>query len=100
MTKLESRAASMNFASKDLCAKQLAIEGLEETKMRELHYRLASFEQKLEVLEKHIEQVPKKLAQVLYFVLSEVSGIKEEDAAKIANHVAPGTITFPSSMRQ
>ena len=106
LVKLEERAVVTNSNSKDLCAKQLTIEALEDALMRELHYRLEEVEGKLERLLHHNPQslapLQATLAQAVFIPLHEAAGIDEADAANIANHLAPGSVRLPpaSDLRQ
>ncbi|NEQ31712.1 MAG: hypothetical protein F6K04_12025 [Leptolyngbya sp. SIO4C5] len=99
LVKLEARAATMNSDSKDLCAKQLTIAGLEDAPMRELYCQLGELERKLDRL---LHQLPQgaaqmraALAKAVFFILYEAAEITEADAASIANHIAPHSIRLP-----
>lgn len=95
LSKLESRAEEEGFASRDLCAKQFTLSGIENEAVREAEYRMSELDRKLTLLAKGLLAQDHKLGQTLLMLLYEVGKMDYGEAAQVANRVVPGCVRTP-----
>ncbi|NER93536.1 MAG: hypothetical protein F6J86_06815 [Symploca sp. SIO1B1] len=97
LEKLEKRATLMRLESAGLCAKHLTLEGLEDTRIKELHYLLHQLKTQVsgEVSEVRKElgeletRLETKIAKMVFVMLHEVCGMDTGDATKVAQSLSP-----------
>ena len=98
LEKLEKRATLLRLESAGLCAKHLTIEGLEDTKIKELHYLLHQLRKQVsgEVSELRSElgQLETKIAKMVFVLLHEVCGMDTGDATKVAQGLCPDALNL------
>ncbi|NEP11594.1 MAG: hypothetical protein F6K14_15555 [Symploca sp. SIO2C1] len=102
LEKLEKRATLLRLESAGLCAKHLTIEGLEDTRMKELHYLLHQLRKELsgevsEVRKELVEletRLETKIAKMVFVLLHEVCEMDTGDATKVAQSLSPNALNL------